>query len=1157
VSADDVARILFSRRASLHLSGDDLVLKGPNAVVADTALLDLIKANKTKIIERMRSGTFFKANVDTSDVHPNVIPMDCDQLTPQLLPLVDLTQEEIDSLVERVPGGTRNVQDMYPLLPQQEGVLFHYLTAKSADPYRIWVPMTFASDEALDLYVQALNAVVARHDILRTAIVWDGLREPVQIVWRRAPVVVETVKLAPEAGDAVQQLEATLHRSRYRMDVTQAPLVRMFVAWDATNSRYVGMQLCHHLAVDRTSAEIMNAEIRSVMAGRTTELPRPIPLRNFVVQARSSAVREEHEPFFRDMLGRVNQPTAPFGLLEAHGDGTQIAEAYATLDADLANRVRTHARRLGVSAASLFHVAFALVLARTSDQKEPVFGTVLFGRMNGLEGIDRTIGPFIKVLPIVVRLGGITVEACIRRTHELLADLLQHEHARLVEVQRYSNVPPPAPLFTALFNYRYGMEIVHQSLDVDDLEPTVQVADDVPNNYALTVKVDDLRNGFSLTTQITAAASAVLVSDMMICALEGVVAAIEETTSQPVSQLDVLPRKECERLSYAWNDTQWFYPKNRVIHDLFEEQATKTPSSVALVDGNRRLTYRQLDESSNQFAHWLVSLGVRPDSVVALCMERSSEMVVALFGILKAGGAYLPLDPKYPAQRLRFMLQDSDAEFLISSTEAISKLPQSFARVIIFDDLSDIAEQPVTRPLVRVTQENLAYVIYTSGSTGQPKGVLGLHRAIFNRLFSELPLAAGGGVYAMKTTINFIDALWEIFMPLISGGVVVLIPHEEVMDPARLATVLKARLITHLVLVPSLLNELLTALDHNAITLSELRYCSCGGEVLPTDVARRFTDRLPGAKLVNFYGATEFWDAASYSVNLSNEETTVPIGRPTPNQRIYVLDAELRASPLGVAGELHVAGDGLSRGYINRPDITAQRFVPCPFGSGFRMYRTGDLAKWREDGQLELLGRVDRQVKVRGHRVELEEVESALREHPGVSQAAVVARNDDIDTILVAYIVPSSIRATARGSDGEASEVDRSMIDAEDLSRYLSGVLPQFMVPEAFVVMTELPLTPSGKLNRQALPPPRDRVGTTHSYVAPSCDRERQLAEIWANVLGCDRVSINDSFFKLGGNSIDAIRMINAVKKSMGMRISYRMLYEKETIASLCKAWVA
>ena len=665
------------------------------------------------------------------EVPPNRIPSGCEAITPEMLPLVQLKVEEIERIVAGVVGGVTNVQDIYPLAPLQEGILFHHLMGGEGDPYLLASQISFDSRARLESYLKAMQAVIDRHDILRTAVIWEGISEPVQVVWRKAILSVEEVELDTAAGDAAGQLYERFNPRHYRIDIRQAPLLRIYVAYDRAQGRWLMMRLLHHLVGDHSALEVMQEEIQAHLLGETEQLGVPVPFRNLVAQARLGISKEEHEAYFRQLLGDVEDPTAPFGLLDVRGDGTRIREARLKVDAVLARRIREEARKLGVSAASVCHLAWAQVLARVSGREDVVFGTVLFGRMQGGAGADRVMGLFINTLPVRIQIGGEGVEASVRRTHRQLADLLRHEHASLALAQRCSAVAAPAPLFSGLLNYRHspGVGEIRSKQRVRAWEGIRGLYGEERTNYPFTLSVDDLGEDFRLTAQVEESIEAKRVCEYMHTALGSLVAALESEPGRAMRTLAVVPERERRQILYEWNDTQVEFPSDKCVQELFEEQVQKTPEAVAVVFEEASLSYGELNRRANQLAHHLRALGVKPDERVAICVERSLEMVVGLLGILKAGGAYVPLDPAYPGERLRYMLEDSEPVALLTQTHLEGLFPGVSETLPVLDLAAEALpwrEQPESNldtASLGLTAMHLAYVIYTSGSTGAPKGV--------------------------------------------------------------------------------------------------------------------------------------------------------------------------------------------------------------------------------------------------------------------------------------------------------------------------------------------------------------------------------------------------------------------------------------------------
>ncbi|OIN53858.1 non-ribosomal peptide synthetase [Pseudomonas costantinii] len=1051
-------------------------------------------------------------------VPANRIAADCVRITPDMLPLVDLDQSTIDQAVSRVPGGAANVQDIYPLAPLQEGILYHYISAEQGDPYLLQSHLAFDSVERLNAFAQALQQVINRHDILRTGVVWEGLAQPLQVVWRNACLTVQELHLQ---GDVLAGLHERFDARRYRLDISQAPLIRLMYAKDPANERVVVVLLYHHIALDHTAFDVVLREMQGHLLGHAAPTAAPMPYRNYVAQARLGVSEQEHEAFFRGMLGDVDEPTLPFGLQDVRGDGNAIEEHTLRLDSDLNRRLRAQARLLGVSTASLFHLAWGQVLAATSGRHSVVFGTVLVGRMQGGEGADRALGVFINTLPLRLDIDAQGVRAAVRATHARLTALLGHEHASLALAQRCSGVVAPAPLFSSMLNYRHRGTATRSQEAQQAWEGMQTLVNDGRTNYPLTLNVDDLGDGYDVAA--LAQVDAQRVCGYMQTALSGLVEALEQAPHHALNRLPILGREERQKLLVAFNSTAVNYNLDQTLHGMFEAQVARTPEAVAVKSGDQHLTYQQLNEHANRLAHHLRELGVQPDARVGICVERSLDMVIGLFAILKAGGGYVPLDPAYPLERIAYMLQDSAPVVVLAqgaTRELLGDVP------VIDLDHNTWQHQPASNPQVPgLTAQHQAYVIYTSGSTGQPKGVINEHAGVVNRLLwmqDAYGLKAHDAVL-QKTPFSFDVSVWEFFWPLFTGARLVMARPGGHKEPEYLCEVIDAEQITTLHFVPSMLDVFLA---HGDVSQAAgLQRVMCSGEALPGSLVRRFKQQLPGIGLYNLYGPTEAAvDVTAWNCARPDVPDNTPIGKPIANTRMYLLDGQLQPVPLGVVGELFIGGVQVARGYLNRPELTAERFLKDPFTEG-RMYRTGDVGRYLPDGNIEYLGRNDDQVKIRGLRIELGEIQARLLEHPQVNEAAVAAREDR----LVAYYTGVQT-------------------DIEHLRAHLLQHLPDFMVPALFVHLDALPLSPNGKLDRKALPTPGMEALIVREYEAPQGDTEILLAQLWAELLNVERVGRHDNFFELGGHSLLAVSLIGRLRQE-GMEADVRALFEQPTLA--------
>ncbi|WP_259657697.1 non-ribosomal peptide synthetase, partial [Burkholderia pseudomallei] len=1166
MTANDLLALLNSKGIALSVKGDNLAITGDEKVLEDPGLLALLRANKPALIDLIKDGHGTVGGAVR--VPPNRIPADAERIAPEQLTLVRLDQGEIDALVARVDGGAANVQDIYPLVPMQEGMLFHHLLSQQGDAYLESYLLAFRTRERLDRFLSALQQVIDRHDILRTAFFWEGLPHSVQVVQRRATLPLNVVELDPRDGDVGQQLEARYDPRSHRIDVGRAPLMQVHAAHDAAGGRWLVRLLSHHLAVDHTTLERVIEEARAIEQGRAEDLPRPEPFRNFVAQARLGVSEADHEAYFRAKLGDIDEPTAPFGLLSVQGDGREIAEAARTLKPELSGALRGHARRLGVSAASMMHVAWGLVLSRTTGRQDVVFGTVLFGRMQGGAQSDRALGLFINTLPVRMKVAQTGVEASVKETHAQLAELMRHEHAPLVLAQRCSGVPAQTPLFTSLLNYRYGLR--HRA------DAATPGGDDIEllsarerTNYPLTLSVDDLGQDFSLTVQVSGHVDPQRVCAFMETALEQLAQALGEQPQCDIGGLDVLPRSEREQMVYAWNATERDYPIEQCIHQLFEAQVDRKPEAIALTFDGQRLSYAELNARANRLAHYLQARGVGPDRLVALCAERGIEMVVGLLAILKAGGAYVPLDPAYASDRLRGIVQDSQPALVLADAVGRAALGELDGALPVIDPETDALrwrEMPATNPEVASQHvHHLAYVIYTSGSTGRPKGVMVEHAQVV-RLFGATQAWFGfdeRDVWTLFHSYGFDFSVWEMWGALLHGGRLVIVPTEVTRTPSAFFALLCAEGVTVLNQTPSAFQALMSAqeereeaagnIERANVVAHRLRYVIFGGEALePRTLASWYARHGERTQLVNMYGITETTVHVTYCALRAEDAMRLgasPIGVRIPDLQLYVLDDRREPVPMGVTGELYVGGAGVARGYLNRPELTRERFIDDPFVAGGRLYKTGDLARWRTDGSLEYLGRNDFQVKIRGFRIELGEIEAQLAKVTGVREVVVLARDSAAevrDNATPNAPMPKS-----------SSETEKRLVayytgdaDVAALRAQAAQHLPSYMVPSAYVRLDAWPLTPNGKLDRHALPAPADDAYARAEYEAPQGAKEEALAVIWRELLHVERVSRHDNFFELGGHSLLAIGVIERMRRE-GLHTDVRSIFNAQTLSDL------
>ena len=1068
---------------------------------------------------------------DEPSIPPNLIPADSDAITPAMLPLVELTQEAVDRIVAVTSGGAANIQDIYPLSPLQEGMLFHHLLDAEGDAYLLRVVLAFERREQLDTFLDVMQQVIERHDVLRSAVHWRGLPRPIQVVQRRTHLPVEELQL-PGVKDVETELLDDTDPRHMRLDLSCAPLLRAFIAKNPRNNEWLLALMHHHIVSDHVTLEIMVQEIQTILQQQSEHLPRPVPYRNFIAQALRIPA-SAHEAYFHEHLGDVEAPTCLFDVMNVHDDGRAVREERITLDDDLGLRVRESARRHGVSAAVLFHVAWAQMLSRCTGQDDVVFGTVLAGRSQAAEGVDRMLGLFINTLPLRVALTDRSVRHVVEETYRHLSTLLTHEQAPLALAQRCSGVSANLPLFNSLLNYRHsrveppvedvswqGMRIVHAQ------ERT---------NYPVALSVDDLGERFELVAQCVDDIDPARLIDYMCTVMHGLVDALQAQDDRPMHAVSVLGAAERQQVLETFNATAAPFPDDKLIHQLFEAQVAARPDATALICEQERLSYNELNRRANQVAHALTALGVGPDDRVVIFTERGPDAVVGMLGIMKAGAAYVPLDPTYPDERLTFMLQDSAPVALLTQSSLTERLPRHGVPTLLLDQGDALTGMPVHNPdRAEINPHHVAYVIYTSGSTGRPKGVMNHHAGLCN-LISALIETYGitpASSVLQFTNCGFDPSILEMMLALCAGASLRIPRQGDLLVGAVLQELLAGGGITHVNLPPVVLASL--PVDK---ALGDLDTIIAGGDVLPPSVADAWAGNY---RLFNAYGPTEA-SICSTVHRCVADDRKLPIGRPIANMRMYLLDRRGEAVPVGVTGEIHIAGVGVARGYLHRADLSAERFLRDPFVNdpSARMYKSGDLGRWLPNGEIEFLGRNDFQVKIRGFRIELGEIEAKLFKQANVRDAVVVAREDvPGDKRLVAYL-------TSR--DGEP-------LSTTTLREALAKELADYMLPNAFVQLKQLPLTPNGKLDRRALPAPDQQAVVARKYESPQGEMEQTIAAIWQELLGLERVGRHDNFFELGGHSLLAVQMIARLRERLGIDIPLRTLFSHSTPAGFASA---
>jgi amino acid adenylation domain-containing protein len=1015
------------------------------------------------------------------------------------------------------------------------------------------IPMSLRLHGALDrdALVRALDRIVARHEALRTTFpTVDG--EPVQ---RIAPagesglrLVEHDLRASRDAEDALSRLMADEASAPFNL--AHGPLVRGRLVRMAADD-HVLLLTMHHIVSDGWSAGVLYRELGALYAaftrGDADPLP-PLPVQYADYAAwhrrrvEGPVLEAQAEYWTRTLAGAPELLELPADHPRPPKRDFAGASVQIELDEALTASLRTLSQRHGTTLFMTLLAGWAAVLGRLSGQADVVIGTPSANR--GQPEVEELIGFFVNTLPVRVELSGSpTVAELLARVKGRALEAQQNQDIpfeQVVELLRPARTLAYSPLFQVLFTWDNAPG---ERLELPGLQPgTVPESARETAKFDLTLALvesgDRIVGELSYATALFERATAERFSGYLRRVLEEMAA----DGGRRMERLALMPDGERSTVLEEWNRTEAAYPAESSLHALFEAQVERTPDAVALVFEGQALTYAGLNARANRLAHFLAERGVGPDVLVGLSVERSLEMMVGLLAVLKAGGAYVALDPSYPEDRLRYMLADSGPVVLLTQASLAGRFGGAEVPVVALDaDAHAWAGRPETNPRnAELTPDHLAYVIYTSGSTGMPKGVMVAHRSVVNTL-TWMQGAWGLGareVVLQKTPYSFDASLRELIPPLLVGARMVVARPGGHRDAAYLLERVRAEQVTTLHFVPSMLQVLVDEADFSRCT--SLERVVCGGEALPRALVERFHAALPGARLYNVYGPTEAAvDVTAWSCAAERgREGSIPIGAPMANVRLYVLDRAGEPVPAGVAGELYIGGVQVARGYLNRAALTADRFVPDRFGgeAGGRLYRTGDLARWRPDGAVDFLGRGDAQVKVRGYRIELGEIEARLREHALVREAVVLAREDTPgNRRLVAYVV------------GDAAA------DAEALRAHLSERLPEYMVPAAYVRLEALPLTPNGKVNRRALPAPDADAFAARGYEAPSGAVEQAVAEIWAELLGVERVGRGDHFFEMGGHSLLAVRVVSRVRQALRVEAVPGDVFERPVLADFAR----
>ncbi|MCL2425969.1 MAG: amino acid adenylation domain-containing protein [Oscillospiraceae bacterium] len=1018
-----------------------------------------------------------------------------------------------------------NVEDILSLTSMQEGMLFHYEMNPDSSEYHEQVSIDFVGDIDLNLLQKAWDFVIEQNEMLRTVFRWKGIDKPVQAILKSRRVVVRSYDLSGKKGAEKESALEDIKQAdlRNRIDI-ETETLRLTLCKHKMHE-YTMIISNHHILYDGWSSAIIIKELMSayrlLYEGLELKVLSKNKFREYIKWIQSQD-KIKQKAYWESYLDGAEQSDNLFSSVVLPETKNYIC----ALSHDLSDKIEESARENGVSVASLLYCVWGILVQKLNNSRDVMFGTTVSGRSHSIKDVENMVGLFINTLPLRVQTDEKeTLIQLMKKIDKAAKERDEFESTSLVDIIEYGKMHSKSQLFHSLVvieNYPLNVkDYQHEILSISEYSAIERT------NYNLTLGITIL-DSVELNFRYNCFAD-----DGMMKRIgqyfEVIASAIVDDKNRKVTDIDILSEAERNQLLYEFNDTYVKYPREKTIHQLFEEQVERTPKNIALIFNNESMTYDELNAKSNQLARILRDKGVRSDSIVGLMVERSFEMIIGILGILKAGGAYLPVDPEYPVERIEFMLKDSRADILLTQSCLFEKVYHK-SETINLDELLNFGSKLESLENLKSlnSSDDLAYVIFTSGSTGKPKGVMVEHKSIVNTLLWRMKYYRFNDrdIVLQIPAFTFDSSVEDIFTTLISGSSLVLINQGRRFDLNYLKNTIYENKVTNFLITPALYSGLL---DNGVCDVESLRIVTVAGESLHVSVLEKHFKSFKNVKIVNEYGPTEC-SVCSTVYEIINKNSKVLIGKPIDNISVYILGKNDSLSPIGILGELCISGEGLTRGYLKRPELTAEKFVPNPFIPGTLMYRTGDLAQWLPDGNIEFLGRVDNQVKIRGFRIELGEIEKCLLEV--VKETVVTVWEDDsCDKHLCAYVV-----------------LDED-VQPNELRKHLSASLPNYMIPPYFLQLDKLPLTPNGKVDRKALPRPEG--GIQNEYVAPRNATEEVLAQIWSEVLDCEKVGIHNNFFDLGGHSLKGTILVAKMHKALNVEVPLRKLFATPTISEI------
>ncbi|MCY7855055.1 amino acid adenylation domain-containing protein, partial [Bacillus sonorensis] len=1031
--------------------------------------------------------------------------------------------------------GKQKIQKVYPLTPMQEGMLYHAMLDPESSSYFTQLELFIEGDFDLEIFERSVNQLVRSYDILRTVFVHQQLQKPRQVVLaeREAKVHVEDIS-------AWDELRQKMRISQYKRDVQAAgfnlakDMLFKVAVFRLAHQKYHLIWSNHHIVMDGWSMGILMKRLfQNYEAYRSN---RPVPLdqgRPYAdyIKWLGRQDKDEAAAYWEKRLADLEKPSViPGRKASAEGEPYENKEFALVWDQEMVDAVQRAANRYHVTAPNLFQAIWATVLSKYNAADDVVFGTVVSGRPSDINGIEHMAGLFINTIPVRLKIGDqISFAELFKQAQQHAIEAEQYDYLPLYEIQKSSALDGRLISHLVAFeNYPLDKELESGAM-TERLGFSIKAAGAFEQtNYDFNLIVYP-GTEWTIKLKYNSAVYDAAFIEKAAEHLTRIARIAVSNPESPATRTGLLSTREQQAL-LAFNDTKTVYPREKTIPELFEEQAERTPEKTAVVYGGSSITYRRLNEKANQLARTLKKKGLAHGGAAAIMMERSLESAVSMLAVLKAGGAYVPIDPDYPEERIRFLLKDSGSEIVIIKQGAKRSLEG--VEVVAFDAES-LEHEDSANLKHTLKPDDLAYCIYTSGSTGRPKGVMVEHRNIvrlvknagYIPLHKEVNMAQTGAV-------SFDASTFEVFGALLNGATLYPVPKETLLDGRKFESFLKKNGITTMWLTSPLFNQLA---HQDPSMFQSIKDVIIGGDALVPAIVNKVRRACPGLSLWNGYGPTENTTFSTCFLIDKEYEHAIPIGKPIGNSTAYILDSQDQLLPIGVPGELCVGGDGVARGYLNQPELTAEKFISSPLAEGERIYRTGDLARWLPDGTIEFLGRIDHQVKVRGFRVELGEIESRIAQLDGMIEAAAIIRENSAgENEICAYYTSARERT------------------ASELRTELSKVLPEYMIPSHFIQLEAMPLTANGKVDKRKLPVPA--AEETHAaYKAPENETEEILAAIWEEVLGIKRPGIDDNFFSVGGHSLKAMMLTAKIQEQLQKDVPIKVLFEKPTIRGLAE----